>query len=540
MEICDGDLVRQARAGDAAAFRLLVERHWPSARARATRLCGRADDADDIVQEAFLRAFMALDRLRDPDRFGAWLDGIIRNVHRAAGRQEPLMLLAEWPEGLHPVSALGLPSADDLDRAEVLRAAVADLPDGQRRAVELYYYADLPAAQIAGSPGAAKASLHKARRRLRTHITAHRPDLIPVTSRRTAMTTVRIACAEPHTDTRPDGSPAIGHILVVLADDPGHRAMGLWLRTRQGMALWRILGRLPRGSEAGQPQHDGPAADLPAREYSPEDLAGQLLAAAGGSLTGVDIDELGPNVLAARIEVTGPAGTRQVTAPPGSALALAAALEVPVRVPDALMDRLAIPVTGHDLLRPFADRIPARRSGPRSAPQNLAFADGLDGWLIRGRSRAEVTGAHGNDYAVTAADGTAALSAAVPQPFGDICLGQEWLADDYHGATVTLRAEVRSQDVSGDAELSLDIVSQPQSHGQDREIHPPPSDQAQPVQRVHRDRQHLSETITGTRGWTRYQITGRVPADAEHMGFEITLAGPGRVWLRNVELARTS
>ena len=48
-----------------------------------TRLCGRADDVDDIVQEAFLQAFMALGRLRDPDRSGAWLGGIIRNVRRA-------------------------------------------------------------------------------------------------------------------------------------------------------------------------------------------------------------------------------------------------------------------------------------------------------------------------------------------------------------------------------------------------------------------------------------------------------------------------
>jgi len=538
VDICDGDLVRRARAGDAAAFRLLVERHSPSARARAARLCGRADDVDDIVQEAFLQAFMALDRLRDPDRFGAWLAGIIRNVHRAADRQEPLMLLAEWPESLHPVSALGLPSADDLDRAEALRAAVADLPDRQRRAVELYYYAGLPAGQIAGSSGAAKASLHKARRRLRAHITAHRPDLIPA-SRRTAMTTVRIACAEPHVDTRLDGSPAIGHILVVLADDPGRRAMGLWLRTRQGMALWRILDRLPRGGE-GQPAPDAPAAELPAREYSPEDLAGQLLAAAGGSVTGVDIDELGPNVLAARIGVAGPAGTRQVTAPAGSALALAAVLEVPVQVPDTLMDRLAIPVTGGDLLRPFASRTPARPSGPRSGPRNLAFADGLDDWIIGGSSRAEVTGARWNDYAVAAAHGTATLSAAVPQPFGDVFLGQQWLADDYRGATVTLRAEVRSQDVDGCAELSLDIVNQPEGRSQARIMHAPPGDQPQPVQHVRRDRQHLSEAITGTRDWTRYQITGRVPADAGHMGFELTLAGPGSVWLRNVDLARTS
>ena len=55
-----------------------------------------------------------------------------------------------------------------------------------------------------------------------------------------------------------------------------------------------------------------------------------------------------------------------------------------------------------------------------------------------------------------------------------------------------------------------------------------------------RNRQYPGETITGTRDWTRYQITGQVPADAEHMGFDITLTGPGIVRLRNVELARTS
>ena len=154
--------------------------------------------------------------------------------------------------------------------------------------------------------------------------------------------------------------------------------MGLWLRTRQGMALWRILDRLPRGGEEGQPPHDARAADLPAREYSPEDLAGKLLAAA---------------------------------------------------------------------------------------------------------------------------DGTATLSAAVPQPYGDVFLGQEWLADDYHGATVTLRAEVRSQDASGHAELSLDIVSQAEGRNQDGVIHAPPGDQPQPVQRVRRNRQHLSQAITGTRDW---------------------------------------
>jgi hypothetical protein len=102
-----------------------------------------------------------------------------------------------------------------------------------------------------------------------------------------------------------------------------------------------------------------------------------------------------------------------------------------------------------------------------------------------------------------------------------------------------LRAEVRSQDVSGHAELSMDAVSQPRGYSEDRVMHAPPGGQ-HPVQRVDRDRQHRSETITGTRDWTSYQMTLQVPADAEHMGFELTLDGPGRVWLRNVELDRPS
>jgi RNA polymerase sigma factor (sigma-70 family) len=88
MDIGDGDLVRLARAGDAAAFRLLVERHRAMARACAARLCASPGDVDDIVQESFLQAFVALDRLRDPDRFGAWLAGIVRNVHHAAARRQ--------------------------------------------------------------------------------------------------------------------------------------------------------------------------------------------------------------------------------------------------------------------------------------------------------------------------------------------------------------------------------------------------------------------------------------------------------------------
>ena len=242
MDIPDGDLVRLARDGDPAAFRLLVERHLPMARARAARLCPQPDDADDAVQDAFLQAFIALDRLRDPDRFAGWLGGIVANVCRAQRRRAPLTLLGDWPENLHPAAADNLPSAEDLDRADALSRAVAGLPPGQRQAVTLFYYADQPAGQIAGTPGAAKASLHKARRRLREYITAHRPDLIPTVSRRTPMTAVRIAHADPWPGRRPDGRMSVVQVLVVLAETVPDDT-GLDNKGRQRVLPVRLPGR---------------------------------------------------------------------------------------------------------------------------------------------------------------------------------------------------------------------------------------------------------------------------------------------------------
>ena len=59
------------------------------ARARAWQLCPNPSDVDDIVQESFLQAFIALDRLRDPDRFAGWLAGIVHNVCRGLAAPRP-------------------------------------------------------------------------------------------------------------------------------------------------------------------------------------------------------------------------------------------------------------------------------------------------------------------------------------------------------------------------------------------------------------------------------------------------------------------
>ena len=515
MDIPDGDLVRLARDGDPAAFRLLVERHRPMARARAARLCPQPDDADDAVQDAFLQAFISLDRLRDPDRFAGWLGGIVANVCRAQRRGAPLTLLGDWPENLQPASDGSLPSADDLDRADVLGRAVAGLPPGQRQAVTRYYYADQPAGQVAATPGAAKASLHKARRRLREYITAHRPDLIPAVSRRIPMTAVRIAHAGPWPGRTPDGRTAIEHVLVILADtvpdkDGGHRALAVRL-PRHDARFWVLLARQEdRGEERLDDQR--------------EETTGQLLQAAGVTLTGVTVTDLGPGVTATRIGIAGPGGSGPVTASLADGLTLAVIAGAPLAVDDPVMDRLARPVTGPDLVSQFSSQETSPRDlRRRFEPRNMAFTDGLDHWQLGGSFLRQGTGF---DYSATTEDGRAILAATGPEPAGFAILIQEIDADDYRGRAVTFRGELRTAKGDGRAGLVLRVTRLGRSMPPQAASPDPGEDPAG----------HIA-SATGTGAWTEYEVTAQVPPDAGLIKFGVFLDGGGQLEFRHPSLA---
>src|SRR5262245_28673353 len=101
----DGELVAATLAGERAAFGELIDRHRPRTVALARRLLRDPLEAEDVVQEALLQAYLGLEDLRAPERFGAWLGGIAANLAkmrlRAAvrldlvgGRRVPTALLA--------------------------------------------------------------------------------------------------------------------------------------------------------------------------------------------------------------------------------------------------------------------------------------------------------------------------------------------------------------------------------------------------------------------------------------------------------------
>jgi hypothetical protein len=338
-------------------------------------------------------------------------------------------------------------------------------------------------------------------------------------------TLVRIAHAAPRPGDLGNGIFITRGYLVVLADDPGRRALPVWFRGHPGgSSLARLLG--------------GPGSGIGA---APEELTARLLRAAGADVTAVDIDltgdtpeaaagaELDPDAWTSRIELGGPPGTRHVSASLGLGLALAAAADAPVRMPGAVLDRLAVPVAGDDLLGPFLDRLPpaARPGGggaggrvggwlarlpsrrPRYEPRNLTFADGLDWW--------DLDGYGAGDYAAVTEDGTAILSATAERPAGPVILVQTLLAEDYRGATVTFSGEIRTGAGTYEAGLRVEILG-------DRL----------------RVRDDHGVTVAGHSPWTRHEVTVAVPGDAEVLRFGVTLGGPGEIALRDPALTRAS
>lgn len=163
-------LVARARTGDAAAFRELVERHQNRAFALARRLLRDETEAEEVAQDAFLRAWTALPGFRAEASFGTWLHRIV--YRRALDRIDALRArrrhesaAPSWPEegaGSSPAT---------FDGEERVRRLVDALPAAQRAAVTLFYFEDRSvqdAAKVLGMhENTLKTHLHRARAALR-------------------------------------------------------------------------------------------------------------------------------------------------------------------------------------------------------------------------------------------------------------------------------------------------------------------------------------------------------------------------------------
>ena len=171
----EGLWVERARAGDTEAFRELVERHRDRAYGLALRVLRSPADAEEVAQDAFLRAWRALPRFRGDAAFGTWLYRIVarRAFDRAAtlrGRRARETSLEEARDRAERVKVHPDPNAGGEKRR--LEELLERLPEAQRAAVTLYYYEDRSVddvAKILGlPPNTVKTHLSRARAALRT------------------------------------------------------------------------------------------------------------------------------------------------------------------------------------------------------------------------------------------------------------------------------------------------------------------------------------------------------------------------------------
>jgi RNA polymerase sigma-70 factor (ECF subfamily) len=180
------DLVRRAQRGDAGALRWLIERHHRAVHALVWRMtAGRGQNrVDDLVQECFVRVLAALPRFDPggPALLSTWILTIATRLVINDHRRPELELLQD-----EPPSAPAEQPAAALDRARLgaaIAAAVARLPDGQRAVLVLREYHDLDYDEIAAALdldlGTVKSRLARARHAVRDHLTASRPDLVPL------------------------------------------------------------------------------------------------------------------------------------------------------------------------------------------------------------------------------------------------------------------------------------------------------------------------------------------------------------------------
>jgi RNA polymerase sigma-70 factor (ECF subfamily) len=172
------ELVAAARDGDRAAFEALVRATMADTYTLALRLTGDEEDARDVAQEAYLRAYRAIGRFRGDAAFTTWLYRITANCastslgKRSRHRHEQLgddtPLADEHPDN-DPVAMATAGALRDR-----VNDALADLPPRLRAVVVLRDVYDLPheaiAAELGISVPAAKVRLHRARRRLREQL----------------------------------------------------------------------------------------------------------------------------------------------------------------------------------------------------------------------------------------------------------------------------------------------------------------------------------------------------------------------------------
>lgn len=171
VEVDDSELVELVRAGDVAAYDLLVTRHMKRAYSVAYRLLGQREDAEDLVQDAFMAALEKIDTFKVGRSFAPWFYRILVNRGLNSRKSRSLRRMDALPPEISDSSRSPLRDTERAELRERLTEALRTLPPRQKSVVELFElegFTSLEIAEVLGlSDGTVRWHLHQARAKLR-------------------------------------------------------------------------------------------------------------------------------------------------------------------------------------------------------------------------------------------------------------------------------------------------------------------------------------------------------------------------------------
>lgn len=155
--------IEQVLEGKINAFSYLVDRHKDKAYNLAFRICGNREEAEEIAQDAFIKAYRSLRNFRNKSSFSTWLFRIVYNtsVSLVRSRKKGVLAIEEFPADA--VDFLGINSNEEEAvedyRNSLINFALQKIPEDDRGLITLYYYDDLNTEEISKITGISKSGI---------------------------------------------------------------------------------------------------------------------------------------------------------------------------------------------------------------------------------------------------------------------------------------------------------------------------------------------------------------------------------------------
>ena len=186
----DSEIIELILQGDREKFRILVDQYQQMVFRTCMGFLHHKEDAEDLTQEVFIRAYQSLSRFKGDSAFSTWLYQIAVNASLNRIRKSPLKLIlqrfdkTEGDKNIKDISASDEENPEKIlirnEHIEWIRKALESLPENQRTALVLSKYDDLPQKKISEimniTEGAVEALLQRAKKSLRERLTGNRKN----------------------------------------------------------------------------------------------------------------------------------------------------------------------------------------------------------------------------------------------------------------------------------------------------------------------------------------------------------------------------